>query len=96
MRVLFGEKIALTTVQIALGFAACNFPGPMQFFPTLYFALIHAITITISVHALVGYSSHFVSVCQSVTNLEHGELLALQRDMNLNWTTIYVPLIYHF
>ena len=32
MRFFLG-KIALTTVQIALGFASCNFPVAMQFFP---------------------------------------------------------------
>ena len=29
----FWEKFALTTVQIALGFASCNFPVAIQFFP---------------------------------------------------------------
>ena len=37
-----------------------------------------------------------LSVCLSVADLEDGRLLALQRDMNLNWTMIYVPLICHF
>ena len=27
------KKIALTTVQIALGFASCNFPVAVHFFP---------------------------------------------------------------
>ena len=32
-RAILGGKCALTTVQIALGFASCNFPVAMQFFP---------------------------------------------------------------
>ena len=32
----------------------------------------------------------------SVADLEGGALLALQRDMNLNWTMIYISLICHF
>ena len=32
----FWEKFALTTVQIALGFASCNFSVAMQFFPKLH------------------------------------------------------------
>ena len=32
-------------------------------------------------HALEGYSSHFV--CLSVADLEDGGLLVLQRDMNI-------------
>ena len=40
-------------------------------------------SLTLSVHALEGHSSHFV--CLSVADLEDGGLLALQRDMNLNW-----------
>jgi len=55
--------------------------------------------LTLRAHALEGYSSHFVclSVClSSVANLEDGGLLALQRDMRLNWMTIYVPLICKF
>ena len=56
-------------------------------------------SLTLSVHALEGYSSHFylsvcLSVCLSVADLEDGRLLAL-RDMSLNWITIYVPLICH-
>ena len=49
-----------------------------------------------------SYSSHVVClsvcllVCLSVADLEDGGLLALQRGMHLNWTTIYVPLICHF
>ena len=34
-----------------------------------------------------------LSVSLSVADLEDGGLLALQRGMNLNWTTIYVPFI---
>ena len=34
-------------------------------------------------------------VCLSVANLEDGRLLVLQRGMNLNWTTIYIPLIHN-
>ena len=38
-----------------------------------------------------------LSVCLSVTDLEVGRLLAFyQRDMNLNWTMIYIPLIFQF
>ena len=33
MKVRFWEKNALTTVQIALSFASCNFPVTMPFFP---------------------------------------------------------------
>ena len=62
------------------------------------------LSLTLSGHALVGYSSHFVvclsvsmSVCLSVSlsvaDLEEDRLLALQRDVNLNWTTVYIPLI---
>ena len=45
-----------------------------------------------------GYSSHFdcLSVRLSVADLEDGGLLALQRGVNLNWMTIYIPLICHF
>ena len=32
----FCDKFALTTVQIALGFASCNFSFAMQFFPKLH------------------------------------------------------------
>ena len=46
--------------------------------------------LTLSVHALEGYCSHFVclsvclSVCESVVDLEDGGLLVLQIDTNLN------------
>ena len=50
--------------------------------------------LTLSAHALEGYGSHFVClfvcfyVSLSVADLEDGGLLALQRDTNLNSTTI--------
>ena len=55
---------------------------------------LSALFLTLSAHALEGYSSHFVclcvclSVCLSVADLEDGGLLALRRDTNLKSTTI--------
>ena len=60
------------------------------------------ISLTLSLHAIEGYSSHFVclsaclsvslslclSVSLSVADLEDGGLLALQRDTNLKSMTI--------
>ena len=44
-------------------------------------------------HERVIVISLFVSfsVCLSVADLEDGGLIALQRDMNLNWMMICVP-----
>ena len=48
-------------------------------------------------HVREGYSSPLSVVCLlSVADLEGGGLLALKRDMNLNWTMIYIPLICQF
>ena len=47
------------------------------------------VALTLSVHALEGYSKHFVCpFVLSVADLEDSRLLALQRDTNLNSMTI--------
>ena len=71
----------------------------------LLYKFIHPISIThfalqpylltLSMHALEGYSSHSVclsvcllSICLSVADLKDGGLLVLQRDTNLKSMTI--------
>ena len=72
---------------------------PLKGLQTLRYHLIGAFVLSISYALLLWFINpqgtctrglHFVclSVCLSVADLDDGGLLALQRDMNLNSTTI--------
>ena len=62
----FGKKIALTTVQIELGFASCNFPVAMHFFPNR--TLVHAIAYTYHITATPTISIAMVTYVVARTN----------------------------